>query len=500
MKFIKNIKKGILLLVASSAIISCGDDFLEVNDNPNAPSFSTASLTLPVAQQSILSLNATSMNYLGNFMTYAWSTPSNWSANQNLFRYNVTSTFYSNIFETSYSSIFKNLTYVSNYEDGTNDFTAYKVITDVLKAYQYQYVVDLYGDVPYTEANLREKNLTPKYDDAETIYKSLISKLTDAAELAQNMPDIYQDPESQDIIFGGNMSNWASFANTIKLRMLLRLSNTGQDSYITDQISLINANGAGYITSSVTGNPGYSDDSSKQNPFWGYVGSQPNGGEITDRNDFTVGTDYVIDLLGLNNDPRLERLFAYSADNHDYKGAEQSSTLPGEGFTSDELSHVGEGLLINFDQDQPLMLLTEAEFLQAEAIARGYIGGGDAAAQAMYEKAIETSFDQLGVEDASIEAADYYAQPIANINWANSTNKVQAIITQKYYALIGSNGIESFIELTRTGFPSNLPIPSESKGVRPVRLLYPASEISKNSKNVPRQTQDDAFTSNPFWK
>ena len=63
------------------------------------------------------------------------------------------------------------------------------------------------------------------------------------------------------------MTRWAQFANTVKLRMLVRLSNTGQDSYIQDQIASINANGAGFITSDVTANPGYSDNAGQQSPF-----------------------------------------------------------------------------------------------------------------------------------------------------------------------------------------------------------------------------------------
>jgi hypothetical protein len=57
-----------------------------------------------------------------------------------------------------------------------------------------------------------------------------------------------------------------------------------------------------------------------------------------------------------------------------------------------------------------------------------------------------------------------------------------------------------WIEKTRTGFPANLPQPAEGGGKRPVRLLYPSSEISRNSQNVPAQTAASAFNDNPFWK
>ncbi|MGS2738898.1 SusD/RagB family nutrient-binding outer membrane lipoprotein [Sinomicrobium sp. M5D2P17] len=493
----KNILKPTTLLLSFLMIlVSCSDDFFDVNENPNNPSISTPSLTLPVAQQELAQLNATTMMYMGQFFVYNWTTPSNWSANQDLIRYNITSSFNTAIFERSYLYLFKNLTYIENYEDesGSVDYSAYKAISYILKGFQYQYIVDIYGDAPYTEANQRGENTTPKYDDAEAIYKEVIDKLTEAVNIVQNLPVNAEDPESQDIIFEGDMAKWAQFANTIKLRMLIRLSNTGQDQYIKDQIALIDANGAGYITSDVTANPGYSDNEEKQSPFYGYFINVSTGLD-RDRRDFTAATDYVLEYLMDTNDERYTALYAEAA-NGGYKGAEQSTILPGTGFTSNDLSKVGSGLLKDPEQDQPIMLLSESLFLQAEAVVRGYISGGDAEAEALYNEAIEESFGYLEVEDAQ----SYYSQPIENVSWASSPDKIEAIITQKWIALNGTSSIESWIELTRTGFPQGLPVPAESPGTRPVRLLYPASELARNSNNVPKQTVQDAFTQNPFWK
>jgi len=484
-----------MVIAASAITASCSDDFFDVNNNPNDPSISTPSLTITVAQQNFTALNARSMNYLGNYIVYNWATPSNWSANQDLFRYNVNNTFYSNIFETSYGTIFRDLAYVKNYEDasGAVDYSNYDVIVETIKGFQYQHLVDLYGDVPFSEASLRGENTTPKYDNAETIYKATIDSLTNAASLALDAPLNAEDPGASDIIFAGNMTKWAQFANTIKLRMLVRLSNTGQDAYIKDQIALIDANGAGYITSDVSANPGYSQNEDRQSPFYDYVGYNPSG-EEQDRHDFTVATDYLINFLDEKNDPRIDRLFDTPAKGGDHKGASQLISLPGTGFTSDDLSKVGEGLLKSPDQDQPIMLLSEALFLQAEAVQRGYMEGD---AKDLYEMAIEASFDYLGAEGAE----EYYSQDgVQNVSFDASSNKIEAIITQKWIALNGVSGIESWIELTRTGFPANLPIPADSDGKRPVRLLYPSSEYSRNGDNVPAQTAAEAFTNNPFWK
>lgn len=501
----KNILKlGLLSLALGATMTSCTKDFLDVNDDPNSPTISTPDLTLPVAQQYFAEINSQEMNYLGNEFMYNWTTPSNWSANQTILEYTVTTTFFATIFETSYGDIFKNLAYVKNYEDasGAVDYSAYDAIAETIRGFQYQYLVDLYGDVPFSEANQRAENLTPKYDDAETVYKATIDSLTAAAKLALDLPENAVNPGDQDIMFGGEMTRWAQFANTIKLRMLVRLSNTGQDSYITDQIASIDANGAGYITADVNVNPGYSDDDDKQNPFYEYNGFQTSGTEL-DRHDFTVATDYIIEYLeSTTNDPRLSRLYTPSEADGTFKGVYQNINLPGEGFTSADLSKVGDGLLKSADQDQPIMMLSEALFIQAEAAQRGYTGGN---AQELYESAITASFVYLGVDDGDDattvedEAAAYYGQSIANVSWGAS-DPIEAIITQKWVALNGTSGIEPWIEYTRTGFPSALPTSQSSDGQRPVSLIYPASEYSRNANNVPARTPADAFTNNPFWK
>src|SRR5690606_1447567 len=198
------------------------------------------------------------------------------------------------------------LTYIDGYEDPTGavDYSAYKVISNVIKGFQYQLLVDIYGDIPYTEANQRGENPTPAYDDAETIYKDVIAKLTEAAIQVGNLPVNAENPGDSDIIFGGDMVRWAQFANTVKLRMLVRMSNTGQTSYINEEIAKITANGHGFITEDVTSNPGYSNDQeARQSPFFGYF-FKINGSQ-EDRNDFTVASDYTIGYLTDTNDPRL---------------------------------------------------------------------------------------------------------------------------------------------------------------------------------------------------
>ena len=499
MKLNKIILKAVAAISLTLALTGCTDEFFDVNENPNSPSMSTPKLSLPVAQQELLALNARPMTYLGNYMMYNWSKPSNWQANIAETAYTVNANFYSGIFEGSYLDVFKNLVYMESYTDNTGvvDYSIYKGISTILKAYQYQYLVDLYGDVPYTEANQRGGNTTPKYDKAEDIYKDNINKLTEVVAALNNIPTNGEKPGSQDIIFKGDLTKWQQFANTIKLRYLVRLSNTGQDSYIKSEIAKILANGKGFITADVKGNPGYVDNANKMNPFYDYFRVAGTGAE-TSRSQYTVATDYTIDYLKATNDPRMARLYAPSKKKTEFKGVWQALSLPGTGYTSDDLSKVGPGLIKSPTQDQPLMLYSEALLLQAEAAQRGYLSDN---AEALYKKAIEQSFVFLGVPDAVASAQAYYSQDLPNVNFASSPNKIMAIMQQKWIALNGTSSIELWIEHNRTGYGAGIPIPADAgRTTRPYRLLYPSSEVARNSANVPAQTIEDAFNKKIFWQ
>ena len=98
-------------------------------------------------------------------------------------------------------------------------------------------------DLEYVERVCSEIGIDYVTYNFEKEYKDLVIKLTEASSQATSLPAGFENPGSQDIIFGGNMQKWAQFANTIKLRLLIRLSKTNQDAYITSEISKINTNG-----------------------------------------------------------------------------------------------------------------------------------------------------------------------------------------------------------------------------------------------------------------
>ena len=109
----------------------------------------------------------------------------------------------------------------------------------------------------------------------------------------------------------------------------------------------------------------------------------------------------------------------------------------------------------------------------------------------------------LGV--TGTDASTYLAgvDVVPGKGYTASTDKIEAIMYQKSIALCSINGLESWIEYTRTGYINNVPMPlgaTSPTGAKPMRLMYPTSELASNSANVPALSVNQSFTTAPFWK
>jgi len=469
---------------------------LDVNVDPNNPTEVTPDLVLPTAQKYSAELiqgyvdedgfPIRLVNTLGNLLMQNWSQSDGFAWYFDEFKYTVTTAFYTAIFNTSYRNSLKQYQILEDLEG--DNYANYRAIAKIMKAYHYQILVDMYGDIPYSEAELRKENATPIYDDAATIYTDLIVQLTAAIDLIKNNSQA-PTPSADDAIFGGDMTKWVQFANTIKLRILNRESGVRD---VQADISAIFAEGSGFITEDVTVNPGYVIEENKQNPLWGYMGAD--AAEIpTMTNNATCASQYVLDYLTTTHDNRLDFLYEKPATGHlgVVQGLLDYDTPVVDAFMPEFVSNIGLGILKSATMGATIFSLSESYFNQAEA-SLTLSGFGDS--QALYESGIEASFNYLGAPDAS----DYYSQNINLVSWAHSSNKLEAIITQKWIAVNGITAEQSWFDYSRTGYPSNLPVSElASTSDRPVRLYYPAGELSANGANVP--TQPDAFTAKIFW-
>lgn len=495
------------LCIAAIAIFTmqaCSDDFYDVNDSKNNPTFSTPELTLPVAQKytaDYISGEYFSVNTLGNLWGYVWAAAGNYIYFTDATNYNVTSSFRTGTFEDAYMECLVNYDYVENYGLGSEtegvEYSNFHAIAKIMKAFHYQLLVDIYGDIPYSEALQAPEILTPAYDSGDAVYSSIYDELTEAIDMitaGMDNQDVLPVGDA-DVMLGGDMNHWAQFANSIKLRILLRQSETPKD--LSAKYAELAASPYGFIGpgETVYSNPGYSQDENKQNPLWDDFGETV-AGDPAPNNEATRATDYVLDKLQSYNDPRLSRLYEPAESTGTFEGiAQNQNQVNANAPQSQDLSGIGPGVLVGPTQDAIIFSSYESLLLQAEAAQRGLLPGN---AQALYESAITESFIQLGVPDAATAAATYYSQSIPNVGWTASPNKIEAIITQKWIALNGTNGLELWLGYKRTGYPSDLPAaPDAFSNTIPVRLLYPSSEYSTNPANVPNVT--DPFNDRVFW-
>jgi hypothetical protein len=489
MKLNNKIKKAGVALMLATALASCKTD-LDINVDPNNATLSTAqpNLILPNALQTTANLYNRNLNADANFrFASVWTGHAGYSGNffiaQETNNYTLTTQFAEGIWTSCNDN---NADYDLVEKLGASKaLPFYQGIGKIMKAYNYQTLVDLYNNVPYSEALKGAVNPTPKYDNGKDVYEGILKEVEDATALINGAVS-GSIPGTADIMFAGDKTKWLRLANTIKLRMLLRQSERSERaSYITSKIGTISG---GYLTADATINPGYLNADGKQNGFWRSCHT-PTG---TYNQDFTRGGAYIIGILKNNSDPRLGRLFKANASGN-YVGCQLGASNPPNSVSSE----FGLGLLPSPTQNALFFTAAESYFLQAEAVLRGWISGD---AKALYTAGVNASFSYLGAGSA----ATYLAQPgNKNTNWDATTNdaeRLALIIRQKHIALTAINSLESYNDYRRLGLPSDVTIsPVAGGNVIPKRLMYPQREYNVNGAQVLTQGTINPQVDKIWW-
>jgi len=499
----KNIKNIILLTILTLSF-SCSESYLEVNGSSASPSSASPALLLPAAQKNsadmlynadVLNGSGDSFNLIGAIHAGAMSDAGDRVWYQPEQQYLIINTTYQRIWNNTYTLTLNNYVFIENFEGEVYD--NFKAIAKIMKAFHFAMLVDTYGDVPYTEAFARGSNIQPTYDDDKAVYDIIYDELNTAINMISNAPDGTL-PASTDAMFGGNMTRWQQFANTLKLRMLLRQVNTGES--LSAQYSEIENNGIGFIGATAAINPGYADQADQQNPFYTVFGFVPGSTTTGARNNLaTRANEFFMDFLKDSDDDRISRMFLPADSDGEFRGVPQNVYV--DEYRTAATSQLGPGLLVGSTQPLQVMLGSESLFLQAEAAQRGLLSGD---AGSLYRDGIAASFAELGVTDAATAAGAYESNPINNlINWdlaVTAGKEIEAIITQKWVAGGFITGFEVWMDRVRTGFPSGIPIPVDARSpVFPSNLLYPESELATNPDNVPTQGTNGAFDRHTFW-
>ncbi|TAN10811.1 MAG: SusD/RagB family nutrient-binding outer membrane lipoprotein [Chitinophagaceae bacterium] len=509
-------KKLSYLLISLATLLlmgSCEKGFLNVNTNPNSPTAVNAGVVLSNDLYQMASAYSTGLSqFLGFWMGY-WSRSGNYIPDNATETYEISPGYsYSETFWQTMYHINLDLNYVQKQAIKDKD-PFFEGVSKILMSCNYARLVDVYNDIPYTQA-LDISNISPKYDDAATVYKDLFSQVDSGIALIQtasgsNYTSTLAADAPFDIMFGGNTSEWMQFANTLELKMLLNLSqDASMSSFISSQIAKITADGAGFMMAGTSAlvNPGYINTNGKQNPFYGFYGFTATG-TPAGQNAYFRANNYAVTFSTVTNDPRLSFFFAptssaFSSNTDTVSGNNQGDP---NALSNSNTSGFGPGLLGTATSSTPVLPDFESLFLQSEAALRGWIPGDP---QQFYQQAIAQSFAYEGVSgNDSANAATYYSQNMKDVEWPSGgtfNDKLETIIKQKWVALDGVDILEAWNDYRRLDLPADVPLSSNPHLTMkqiPVRLLYPQTEIDRNPNNVPAggKGTNAQFTGKIFW-
>ena len=347
-------------------------------------------------------------------------------------------------------------------------------VLDVLEVCAYSILVDIFNDVPYTEALMGVDNLSPKYDDASTIYSSLATTLDGAITTLSASTDM-GDFAGSDLIYSGNTSHWTMLANSLKLRMAMRMADvagSGSQAMAESAASGVFASNDdhAYIL--------YQSSTPNTNPLWEDLVQ-------SGRTDFLASVT-LADIMNATNDPRRSIYFR----NLDSTGAITTSGQHGLDGAYADFSQPGNVLEV---PTHPGVLLSYAEvcFHLADAANRGWNVGGDAATH--YANGVSASMLQWGSDQATADA--FLLE--ADVAW-DATMADQRIGTQKWVAMY-DQGLEAWCTWKMYDYPV-MGIAAQSGTITPMRYNYSVDEYSVNSTNTSAANGgSDLTTDKVFW-
>jgi hypothetical protein len=349
-------------------------------------------------------------------------------------------------------------------------------VTEILSVFAYQREVDIFGDVPYSQS-LDIDNISPSYDGAQSIYSQLFSRLDAAIDMIDAGSAGF--PEG-DLVYGGVMSGWKTFANSLKLKLAITVADV---SGLNPQGNAENAVVRGVMASSGDNATfAYLAESPNTNPIW--VDLVASG-----RFDW-VPANTIVDKMNALSDPRVPLYFVDTVAGGVYSGG-----LYGDNNSYASFSHITPTIQVP-DWRGLLMSYSEVEFYLAEAAARGWNVGGSA--ESHYNAGITASIvDDWG--GAAGDATTYLARTDVAYSTATGDYKVK-IGTQSWIASF-DRGLIGWTTWRRLDAPVlNIPILSGSPV--PMRYTYPVSEQTLNNSNylaAAGAIGGDAQSTKVFW-
>ena len=431
------------------------------------------------------------IGYFGNNNNWGFNIESNWNFREDRMTY-AYENFYSKLYR-SWNDIYKE----ANGSEEPND-KATLALANIVKVAGWLRATDVFGPIVYTNAG--KGSIAPKLDSQEDVYRAMLADLDESVEILKNYPSLLMN--DYDAIYDGNTSKWVKFANSLMLRMSVRVHFKDQalaQEYI--QKALDPANG-GVIEN-------IEEEAKVQSTS-----------KMPLLNSLLASIDYGETRMGLGiwsyltgyEDPRISKYFTkgtFFDETHYLAVAPTNSRSKEMGKNTPEFASKP-----NVSEGSPLywMRASEVLFLKAEAALFGLISENP---KQLYEEGVTMSFEENGVKgveqylksksrptdiDMSNYHYGYYSAKISEKNTSPNWNDMnqasnlsqkeqqfQKIMTQKYLALY-PNAVEAWTEYRRTGYPFILPPEDREAPKRigcteclaPERFRYSPSEYSNN--------------------
>jgi len=376
------------------------------------------------------------------------------------------------------------------------ELTNVHAMTRILRVFLMHRMTDLYGNIPYEQAGkgLTEGINNPEYDPQSEIYPSMIADLQEAR--GQLDPSVSTLADERDLLFAGDIGKWQRFANSLILRLGMRMSEVAPDQAQSAVEDALN-NGVMQSNDDIA----YTEHVETDGKRYGVGEVFQDFGE--GGHGFRMSKTFMDVLKGRAGassdvDPRINIYSAQyddgdnlvSDDPADLEGLEdglQGEDLPDNTF---QFAQPHRDFMVQYGSPDLWMSYAEVKFLQAEAALRGW---GASNAQQHYEDGVRAAMKHLTIYGAP-EISDAEIQDYVD-SLPDRTPTLEEIIEQKWIALF-LNGYEAWAEFRRTGYPDevrsnpvNAPASQTPENEFPGRLIYPSGEEQTN----PNFT-DDAVT------
>lgn len=542
--------KTILSIVSISLVLTgCTGDFDDMNIDPNNPIPGSVD---PKFQ--LIYIQARGIPYANHWQQVDQlmiSTLCQYSANDGLSAsdYNIDSRYVDDLWDLSYTVLTNANSLIRSNESNPIHNNVVQM-TRIWKAYVILRLTNCIGDVPYSEAanNINQ----PKYDTQKDIYYTIFEELTDAvnkldAAAANNVGTF-------DLIYRGDAAKWKKFANSIRLRMAVRISNVDAGKAKTEAEAAVAAGvfesdaDAAFLTQG--------EDKFSQNPIYYHKGSsvlhmstaykrlvQGIGGiSWPTAADREKNKNITENIIAAKNppamvDPRAPVHFepagviekpATASMLGNWDGTDPGHVASGVGAAMDngqfvsDFSKIGPWYYETIDRKYPIFKYSELCFLKAIAVERGFISGN---AQIYYEAGVTSSMSEFGIPAEVIAsylastAPNYYGTTAKYDHVAGATNTVMdKILTQKYIAQFQECSFETWADHRQFHKPTLMPFasvsssafimsPSDQANNTPnayaKRIYYPSSEYTVNEINVKeaekRMGGSNSIQNNVWW-